>query len=101
MRDNPIIYLSFGVGRAVVVLAIRERLAPIFESYGHESQLLGVDCGSMIKAYEAMSRIEDMEKFLILSLDVPMFPPYVKAVASASLGRMCASRSTEIAQGDR
>jgi hypothetical protein len=45
-------------------LAVGERLTPIFESHGHESQLLSVDCGSMIKAHETMSWIQQREKNL-------------------------------------
>jgi hypothetical protein len=43
---------------------IHHWLTPVFERHGHESQLLSVDCGSVIKAYETMSWIQQREKNL-------------------------------------
>jgi hypothetical protein len=65
VRDNPVIYCRLAaLVEQLLWLAVGERLAPIFESHGHESQLLGVDCGSMIKAHETMSRIQQRGKNL-------------------------------------
>jgi hypothetical protein len=65
VRGNPVIYCRLAaLVEQLLGLAVGERLAPIFESHGHESQLLGVNCGSMIKAHEAMSRIRQREKNL-------------------------------------
>ena len=65
VRGNSVIYYRLAVlVEQLLWLAVRERLTPVFESHGHESQLLSVDCGSVIKAYETTSWIEQRGKNL-------------------------------------
>ena len=40
--------------------------SPLFEIHGHQLQLLGVDCGSMIKAHEGVPRVQEREKSIEL-----------------------------------
>ena len=65
MKDNQVIYCRLAaLVKQLLWLAIGERLRPIFESHGHESQLLDVGSGSMIKAHETMSQVQQREKNL-------------------------------------